>query len=304
MSFGTNLQFLRKKKEMTQEELAERLDVSRQTVSKWESDGAYPETEKIIALCDMFSCTMDELLRGNMPAEHSESDKEYDRHMNYFAAAIAGGVGLILLGVTVLLVLLGLSVSIYLAPMIFLCFVTAAVVTFVAAGISHSNFMQEHPLVGKVYDDETRRRFNRLRPILIAASVGLILIGVILRVGMAAIPMPESYEPDYWEGLMTAPMFLCLTIAVSLLVWTGIQTSKYNVDVYNKTAETTVKRRHEEDDTIAGTISGCIMMSATVAYLLMGFLGDLWHPGWVVFPIGGILCGIVSLIFGDKRRSK
>ena len=46
--FGENLQFYRKKKDMTQEQLAEQLEVSRQTVSKWESGVSYPEMEKIL----------------------------------------------------------------------------------------------------------------------------------------------------------------------------------------------------------------------------------------------------------------
>ena len=55
MSFGTNLQILRKiGNDMTQEELAKRLCVSRQTISKWELDIAYPEINKLIELCDLF----------------------------------------------------------------------------------------------------------------------------------------------------------------------------------------------------------------------------------------------------------
>lgn len=66
MSFGQNLQCLRKiRNKMTQEELAERLMVSRQTVSKWELDIVYPEMDKVIELCALFSCTMDELVRGS-----------------------------------------------------------------------------------------------------------------------------------------------------------------------------------------------------------------------------------------------
>lgn len=67
MSFGQNLQFLRKMFHgMTQEELAERMGVSRQTVSKWELDAAYPEMEKVIELCKLFSCSMDQLVRENI----------------------------------------------------------------------------------------------------------------------------------------------------------------------------------------------------------------------------------------------
>lgn len=68
MSFCDNLQYLRKRDKITQEELAEKLQVSRQSVSKWETGEAYPETEKIIALCDIFDVTMDCLMRGDVAA--------------------------------------------------------------------------------------------------------------------------------------------------------------------------------------------------------------------------------------------
>ena len=58
MSLGTNIQFYRKQKNMTQEDLAEFMNVSRQTVSKWESDTAFPETDKLITLSDYFGCTL------------------------------------------------------------------------------------------------------------------------------------------------------------------------------------------------------------------------------------------------------
>lgn len=67
MSFGQNLQFLRKMRNgMTQEELAEKMNVSRQTVSKWELDTVYPEIDKIIELCNFFSCSMDQLIREDL----------------------------------------------------------------------------------------------------------------------------------------------------------------------------------------------------------------------------------------------
>lgn len=69
MSFGKNLQHLRKlNRNMTQEKIAERLDVSRQTVSKWELDECKPEIEKAIELCSLFNCTLDNLFRDDLSA--------------------------------------------------------------------------------------------------------------------------------------------------------------------------------------------------------------------------------------------
>lgn len=74
MSFGQNLQFLRKMRHnMTQEELAEKLGVSRQAISKWEMDTAYPEMNNLVELCRLFSCTMDELVQKDM----NVSDEAY-----------------------------------------------------------------------------------------------------------------------------------------------------------------------------------------------------------------------------------
>ena len=65
MSFSENLQFLRDRAGLTQEQLAERLEVSRQSVSKWESAASYPEMEKLLLMCDLFHTDLDTLLRGD-----------------------------------------------------------------------------------------------------------------------------------------------------------------------------------------------------------------------------------------------
>ena len=82
MSFGKNLCYYRKQINITQEELAERLFVTRQTVSRWETDSVFPDVETIIKLCDMFDCSMDTLVRGdaendiNNEKENSEDTEE------------------------------------------------------------------------------------------------------------------------------------------------------------------------------------------------------------------------------------
>ena len=63
MTLGEKIATLRKESNYTQEQLADILGVSRQSVSKWESDVAYPETDKLIELGKIFNCSMDFLLK-------------------------------------------------------------------------------------------------------------------------------------------------------------------------------------------------------------------------------------------------
>ncbi len=63
MSLGQTLYRLRKEKNLSQEELAERLSVSRQSISKWETDASVPELDKLIRLADVFAVSLDELIR-------------------------------------------------------------------------------------------------------------------------------------------------------------------------------------------------------------------------------------------------
>ena len=66
MKFGDKLVELRKKNGYSQEELAEKLGVSRQSVSKWESNNTYPETDKIIQIANLFECSMDDLINDKI----------------------------------------------------------------------------------------------------------------------------------------------------------------------------------------------------------------------------------------------
>ena len=65
MDFGMKLQNLRKGKGLSQEALAEQLNVSRQAVSKWESGAGYPEMDKLILLSNLFGVTIDYLVKDN-----------------------------------------------------------------------------------------------------------------------------------------------------------------------------------------------------------------------------------------------
>ncbi len=86
MNLANNLRKIRKENNLSQEQLAEKLGVSRQSVSKWESEQAYPEMEKMIQICDLFDITMDELINQNVSAvnETKEEKKNFARHIESF----------------------------------------------------------------------------------------------------------------------------------------------------------------------------------------------------------------------------
>lgn len=78
MTFGKKLSTLRKENNYTQEQLADLLSVSRQSVSKWESNISYPETEKLLRLSTLFHISIDSLLKDTetMPAHEMDSQQK------------------------------------------------------------------------------------------------------------------------------------------------------------------------------------------------------------------------------------
>ena len=79
MTFGQRLYELRKSKNISQEAFAELLDVSRQSISKWENDKAYPEMTRLLFMSDYFGVSLDYLMRGTEePSSKMETDNRYD----------------------------------------------------------------------------------------------------------------------------------------------------------------------------------------------------------------------------------
>ena len=66
MTFGEKLSKARKENNYTQEQLADILGVSPQSISKWESEKAYPEMDKLLVICDLFDVTLDDLVIGDV----------------------------------------------------------------------------------------------------------------------------------------------------------------------------------------------------------------------------------------------
>lgn len=72
MKTGEKIARMRRENNYTQEQLAECMGVSRQSISKWESGLAYPETEKLILLSELFGCSLDYLLKDDVTEKNVE----------------------------------------------------------------------------------------------------------------------------------------------------------------------------------------------------------------------------------------
>lgn len=81
MKFGDKLIKLRKKNGFSQEDLANKLNVSRQSVSKWESNNTYPETDKIVQICNIFNCSMDDLINDKI-TDIEEVERKEKNNLN------------------------------------------------------------------------------------------------------------------------------------------------------------------------------------------------------------------------------
>lgn len=95
-NFSENLKKIRKDNNLSQEQLAEELGVSRQAISKWESAVAYPEMDKIIALCDKFNLNIDDLLHKDIREVkgEEESKKNLNKYIDDFLKFITDTINL------------------------------------------------------------------------------------------------------------------------------------------------------------------------------------------------------------------
>lgn len=295
MSLAENLQYLRAREGVTQEQLAERLDVSRQSVSKWESAASYPEMDTLLKLCDMFRVDMDTLLRGSVEKSLSEDTAGYDRFMTLYARKIAGGVSVIVGSVALWTFLSALGLSEMLGAAMMLLVIAAAVV-FIASGMEEEHFRKKHPVIPDFYTEPQKERFHRRYIWYIAGGVGAILLGVVLMV-LSFTVLPEK-EP--YESYMGAAFLVIVACAVYFLIYGGMLEDKYNIAKYNRqnnpTPEDKSRRRR------ATTACAVIMILATAVFLFAGLAYYKWNWAAIIYPVGGVLCGAAWMLLGPRME--
>lgn len=97
MKLSENLKIIRKENNLSQEQLAEQLGVSRQAVSKWESDQSYPEMDKVLLICKLYGYGIDELMNENVAVvkEERQSKNNINKYIDDFFAFITKTVDML-----------------------------------------------------------------------------------------------------------------------------------------------------------------------------------------------------------------
>lgn len=253
MSFRDNLQHLRASRNMTQEQLAMLVGVSRQSVTKWEAERACPEMDKLLKLCQIFDCSLDDLVSGDLTAREEDVAAPevpagpptdvcgYDEHARRFAFRIATGVSLFVLALAATPLVTALmgqasaglrldwaAVSVAgggVAAIPMLVLVAAGLVLVIPAGLERSAFRREHPYIEDFYTSEQRAGARSL------FSRSLVVGIVALTLSM--IP-PMVYEGTSFEGLTGGIRLALCAVGVWPIVYGSLMVGRVNVARYNR----------------------------------------------------------------------
>lgn len=132
------------------------------------------------------------------------------------------------------------------------------------------------------------QKFRRQFPIAIAIGVVLCILG-------AALPPMLSNVQRFPEEAALLNMFSLIAIATGLFVYFGLKNRRFNRELFHE--EKTVGPGEHDDP-----LSKAIMLGVTCLYLFLGFAKGLWHPGWIVFPAGAVVCLLVSIFWPNRQR--
>lgn len=329
MSFRDNLLHLRASQNMTQEQLAMLLGVSRQSVTKWESEKSYPEMDKLLKICQVFDCTLDELVQGDLTGRAPDPATTiapntppvdvfgYDEHARWFANRIANGVMIAVLGVALSIIFFSTgdphtshivslpeNVAAAMGTMCVLAGIAYLLALVIPAGLAHSQFVREHPYLEDFYTEEQKTQARSTFTYQLIGGIALIFAGV-----CAVILFGDG---PYEEVIGIPVMLVCIAIGVRFIVHGSMMLSRTNIAAYNMAAgemleaheieqlnvnaeqKANLMAQHRSDKRI-GAVCGTIMLLATIAGLVMLFVPG-YQIFWLAWPIGGMLCGIACLL--------
>lgn len=330
MTLAEKIINLRKQKGWSQEELAEKLDVTRQSVSKWESAQSLPDIAKILQMSELFGVTTDYLLKDNEEQENAEAAGEKPKEKNenarlvekaeaeeYLSASraaagkIALGVFLCIISPVALLLLMGACASgfitvvsedicVIIGIVALLITVAAAVTVFILYGLPLSKFdyMEKEPIklsgAAREYvaaeKDEAESRYTKRNA-----------LGVVLCILSAVSTLAGAFSGSEMIVMIgISGTFLLASAGVYSFVTAGVPWGA----MQKMLEEGEYCRRNKTYGKKLEAVSGAYWPLVTAVYLIYSFATHDWHISWVIWPAAAIVFGVIEAIFKVSDKSE
>ena len=320
---------MRKKNGWSQEELAEKLNVSRQSVSKWESAQSVPDMTRVLQLSELFGVSTDYLLKDALEdgAQRSEplpedagaplrrvSMEEAHAFLRYRAKAarlIPLGVLLCVLSpITLILLAVGqetgrLALSeqqaLGLGLLVLILLVGVAVALFILSGLSgkpfehldHEPFETEYGVSGFV-----RERRDAENGVFTAQLVSGILLCVLSALPIfGAMLLQQDTENDFVYAVAVSVLLGFVACGVWLITRASIRRGGYAV-LLEEGDYTRSKKQEQKNLQPVSTVYWSLV---TAGYLAYSFITSDWQRSWIVWPVAGVLFGLVMAVASAFR---
>ena len=315
---------LRKKNGWSQEELAEQLGVSRQSISKWESAQSVPDMNRILAMSRLFGVSTDYLLKDELEPERIDTPRTEaipeDRALrrvtmeeaNAFLATRVLAAGRIALGVLlcvlspVALLILNAAQEAGRLPLsddqaagvgmiVLFLFICAAVPLFITSGIRLSKFehLEKEPLETEYgVDGMVRERREQYAPVhtwRLTLGITLCVISVLpLFIVLALLGEDNEFALEVATGmLLTIVAVGSMLIVRTCIVHSGLQMLLEEGDY---------SRVHKAEEKRNENWTSIYWLAVTAGYLAWSFITFEWHRTWIVWPIAGVSYGILCAV--------
>lgn len=328
MNFADKLIGLRRRNGWSQEELAEKMNVSRQAVTKWEGAQSLPDTEKLIKLSNLFDVSVDCLLKDEVElptfTEKEEENKnqkhltlkdaqEYLSQRKISAKIMSLCVFLCIIS-PIALIMLGIISEQQILPLtensaggiglsVLLVLIAVAVAGFIYTGSKNKyEFLENEPFAPESsiqsMVDEKREEYRQTYSKGIIAGVTLCILSVI-PIFLTLI----FSEQDLHMVIAVCAMFLIAAVGVYIIVrvcviWQSFDKLLQQGD-YTKEKKQTKQAK--------GLIASIYWMLATVIYITYSFITENWNRSWIIMASAGILypaiLGICELIINKNRKN-
>ena len=309
---------LRKKNGWSQEELAEKMNVSRQAVSKWESAQTIPDLEKILQLGVLFGVTTDYLLKDEIEDEEFSNDDSSDTMVKKISIEeantyleqrkraswrIALATFLCILSPIALIVLTTLSglpnpiitetTASAVGLIVLFAFILCAVPIYIYCGFKNEPyafldknipFELEYGVKGLVTEKK-----NAFRPTYIAYNIIATCVCIFSVVPVVLLSFSEN------EILVAAALALLMIIAgigAGMFIVAGTQ----NASIQKLLKEGDFTEKEKKRTSVKEIIGFCYWGVLTAIYLAVSFLNNQWHLSWIIFTVGGVLFPVVMCI--------